>query len=170
MSSRLTVDEVLSGSRARLYDLIAAEPGVCFIDIARRLAWAHGQTQYHLWVLQREGFIQVVRWGRYVRYFATGQQARRRQLLEAARRDPATAPILEAMDATPRPTPRALAARLRVSRQAVAYHLRRLAAIDALQAAKPGGSALSPILDGETRSLGRAGPSRDQRCASLHAM
>ncbi|MBI2078291.1 MAG: helix-turn-helix domain-containing protein [Euryarchaeota archaeon] len=153
MSSRLTVDEVLSGSRARLYDLIASEPGVCFIDIARRLAWAHGQTQYHLWVLQREGFIQVVRWGRYVRYFATGQQGQRRQILEAARRDPATAPILEALQATPRPTPRGLAARLCVSRQAVAYHLQRLAAIDALQAA----TTAVPVANGRLAGAPRSG-------------
>jgi predicted transcriptional regulator len=87
---RLSKDGVLTGPRARLYDLILARPGIRFTDLVNGTQGHWGSTAHHLYVLERFQFVRSYRVGRCRRYVASlGPEAQSQQaahLEEAANR------------------------------------------------------------------------------------
>lgn len=72
--SRLVRPRVLDAeSRARIHDLVLAEPGIHAREVAQRLGRAGGVTDYHLDVLVREGFLTCLETPGFRRYFVTGR-------------------------------------------------------------------------------------------------
>ncbi|MDO8625738.1 MAG: winged helix-turn-helix transcriptional regulator, partial [Candidatus Diapherotrites archaeon] len=58
------------GTRNRLYAIIEESPGLHFRELQRRSGIAVGSLQYHLDFLQKRSFVQTVREGKFVRYYA----------------------------------------------------------------------------------------------------
>ncbi|UCE37580.1 MAG: winged helix-turn-helix transcriptional regulator [Thermoplasmata archaeon] len=65
----------LNQTRENIYDIISRNPGITFGTITRELRLAAGECQYHVRVLEREGYIKSKRTGKYTRYYLTGQKA-----------------------------------------------------------------------------------------------
>lgn len=66
---------LLNETRANIHDIISSNPGISFGAITRELGLAPGECQYHIRVLEREGYIKSKRAGKYTRYYLTGQKA-----------------------------------------------------------------------------------------------
>jgi predicted transcriptional regulator len=64
----------LNETRANIFDVISNNPGVTFGAITRELNLAFGECQYHIRVLEREGYIKSKRTGKYTRYYLIGQK------------------------------------------------------------------------------------------------
>ena|SRR5208283_1273988 len=67
-STRRGPPEALDSTQRRIFDYIAAHPGVHLRQICRELGLAMGDVQYHIHRLEREGRISSVRRGLY-RFF-----------------------------------------------------------------------------------------------------
>ncbi len=65
----------LNETRANIHEIISSNPGITFGAITRELGLAPGECQYHIRVLEREGYIKSKRAGKYTRYYLTGQKA-----------------------------------------------------------------------------------------------
>jgi predicted transcriptional regulator len=65
----------LNETRANIFDLVSENPGITFGAITRELNLAPGECQYHIRVLEREGYIKSKRTGKYTRYYLAGQKA-----------------------------------------------------------------------------------------------
>jgi predicted transcriptional regulator len=69
-------------ARARAYALVRERPGIHAREVARALGSA-GNADYHLGVLEREGFVSSVRTEGFRRYFLTGRLPPARMRTEA---------------------------------------------------------------------------------------
>ncbi len=56
-------------TRRRIYECVAASPGLHFREIQRRLALATGSLDYHLHYLEKNGLIRKERIGKFARYY-----------------------------------------------------------------------------------------------------
>jgi DNA-binding transcriptional ArsR family regulator len=118
--TRLAPHRVLDQpTRNALADLVHAEPGIAFGEAARRLDLGAGALTYHARVLERSGVIFSARDGQQRRFYpvAGGRVAGAPSLAERA---------LDGLRAGPRGLAE-LARELGVSRQALHYHLKRMA-------------------------------------------
>jgi len=124
--ANLRPDDLVTGPRARLYDLISNDPGIHFSALLQATHWGAGHLQYHLWVLERGGVIVARKCGRFKRFFATAQaqETDRRAIL--VERDDRLRRLGDLLRAPARPSITQLARFLGISHQAVAYHVRRL--------------------------------------------
>lgn len=126
----LTPGDLRTGARAKLLATIEGRPGIAFLDLVDVIGPRHnGATAHHLGILKRARLVQMVRAGRFRRYFvydpALPSAAERART--AFSMNPVTGDILRAVESNPGATQTAVAARFqRVSRQNVAYHLARL--------------------------------------------
>ncbi|HLF15920.1 MAG TPA: winged helix-turn-helix transcriptional regulator, partial [Candidatus Thermoplasmatota archaeon] len=128
--ARVHGSEVLEhAGRSHVYDMVKANPGVSFMELARSLSLGESTLTYHLRVLERNGFVSAVKDGRYLRYFdrASGLYAQDRKLLVAALRNRATAAIAQEILRTPGIAQHELAERFHVAPSTVNWHIRRLA-------------------------------------------
>jgi predicted transcriptional regulator len=64
----------LNETRANIFDVVSDNPGITFGAITRELNLAFGECQYHIRVLEREGYIKSKRTGKYTRYYLMGQK------------------------------------------------------------------------------------------------
>ncbi len=118
--TRLKPNRVLDQpTRERIAQIVGAEPGIAFSDLARRLDLGFGALTYHAQVLERSGVVFSARDGQQRRFFpvAGGFVKGSGSLSERA---------LQALLSGPRGLAE-LARELGVSRQALHYHLKRLA-------------------------------------------
>lgn len=60
-------------TRSRIFDLVAAEPGIHASAIAERLAGGHGNVDYHLGVLVRDKLLACVDTPGFRRFFVAGR-------------------------------------------------------------------------------------------------
>ena len=65
----------LNETRANIFEVVTDNPGITFGAITRELNLAPGECQYHIRVLEREGYIKSKRTGKYTRYYLVGQKA-----------------------------------------------------------------------------------------------
>lgn len=65
----------LNETRANIIEIVTENPGITFGAITRELNLAPGECQYHIRVLEREGYIKSKRTGKYTRYYLAGQKA-----------------------------------------------------------------------------------------------
>lgn len=117
--SRLRRDTLLDQDvRARIHAAVAADPGIHFAALRRRLGIGNGTLVHHVRVMESAGLIRSRRRGRYVRYALPGARVPPR--LTPRERD--VIARLDGQDAA------GLARDLGISRQAAHQHLRRLQA------------------------------------------
>jgi predicted transcriptional regulator len=65
----------LNETRANIFQVITDNPGITFGAITRELSLAPGECQYHIRVMEKEGYIKSKRTGKYTRYYLAGQKA-----------------------------------------------------------------------------------------------
>lgn len=65
----------LNETRANIFEVVTENPGITFGAITRELNLAPGECQYHIRVLEREGYIKSKRTGKYTRFYLMGQKA-----------------------------------------------------------------------------------------------
>ncbi len=65
----------LNETRANIFEVVTDNPGITFGAITRELNLAPGECQYHIRVLEREGYIKSKRTGKYTRYYLVGHKA-----------------------------------------------------------------------------------------------
>ena len=65
----------LNETRANIFEVVSDNPGITFGAITRELNLAPGECQYHIRVLEREGYLKSKRTGKYTRYYLVGQKA-----------------------------------------------------------------------------------------------
>jgi DNA-binding MarR family transcriptional regulator len=119
--SRLARNRMLeSEPRSRLAELVKAEPGITFSEAQRRLGLGAGALTYHTRRLEEAGVLFSSPDGQHRRLFHVGQgrvapvpPLSERALAELAQAGPTTLAVL--------------ATRLGVSKQALHYHVRRMA-------------------------------------------
>lgn len=132
--------------RARLHELVLAEPGIHQRELHRRLGGAWGPFAFHLRMLAKAGHVRVVKQGAYTLVVpATGHAG---AVASHAIPHPVARAVFDALPANGAPLPLAdLVSRVGVSRELVGYHLRGLEAR---------GLVTRLELDGSRRAVARA--------------
>jgi DNA-binding transcriptional ArsR family regulator len=68
--ARVHGDEILEHpGRAEVYERVKAFPGVNFVQLSEQVDFGTSTLNYHLRVLEKNGFVTSVRDGRYLRFF-----------------------------------------------------------------------------------------------------
>ena len=134
-------------NRQRLADHVERHPGIHLRKLARDLGLAIGTTEHHLHLLVRHGVLERHDQGGHAAYFAAGAcPAPERRLLCALRSDTPRR-LLRALAADPDLDPAGLAARLGISRSAVAHHIAKLVAEGLVERLRVGRSSLLRVRD-----------------------
>ena len=147
--TKLKKDHLLDvPARENIFRLIQATPGIHFLQIHKTLrtdrssAVAYGQLAYHLSQMERFELIVSKREGRYRRYFDTnarlGADAARVALLQTTPVPLIAKALLESPGSTQMALHQRLSSNLPITRQALAYHLKRLVAKDLAVVANEG--------------------------------
>ena len=116
----------MSGTRERIADHVAANPGVHFNGLVRALDLATGQVQYHVRRLRREDRVVAEDCCGRTHYYPAGYDAWDRRALALLRRE-TSADVVALLVARGRATPSEVAADLDLAASTVAYHVDRLA-------------------------------------------
>ncbi len=132
--SRLEKDEVLAHEkRDQVYQFIKDNPGPSFSDLLRELELSNGTLVHHLRILEMQEFIKPHRDGFRTRFYLRGPKVVPTAYLTRTQQQ-----ILDAIGAQPGVTQKELAQVLRIPREAVSYHTKRLAAAGQLQVRQEG--------------------------------
>lgn len=132
--SRLEKDEVLAHEkREQVYQFIKDNPGPSFSDLLRELEISNGTLVHHLRILEMQEFIKPHRDGFRTRFYLRGPKVVPTAYLTRTQQQ-----ILDAIAAQPGVTQKELANVLRIPREAVSYHTKRLAAAGQLQVRQEG--------------------------------
>lgn len=126
--SRLHHSELLDHpARAKLVQIIEAQPGIHFHDLAQKAELANGTAVHHLRKLSDSGHVNVRRSGRYTCYFPTGRvdptQAAAAPLLKSE----GAKQVLDAVRTKPGMSNLELAQATGLQPSTVNYHVQRLA-------------------------------------------
>jgi DNA-binding transcriptional ArsR family regulator len=124
--SRLRTDRLLEHpQRARLADLVAAEPGIHFQELGRRSGLANGTLTHHLQKLVDGGHVVAHKSGRYTCYFPRAASPGQRAAAGTTKSEGARA-ILAAIQARPGATMQEIALSCGLQASTVTYHVQRL--------------------------------------------
>lgn len=134
----------MSGTRERIAEHVATNPGVHFNGVVRALDLATGQVQYHVQRLSREGRVVAEDCCGRTHYYPTGYDAWEREAMALLRRETA-GDVVALLVAGGPATPGEVAAELDVAASTVAYHADRLVEHDII--------ARRPADGGRTRLL-----------------
>jgi predicted transcriptional regulator len=127
--SRIEDDEILKHpNRARINELIRAEPGIHFQDLARRVGLGRGTLDHHLRKLVDAELVTIRRSGGYACCFPKGSGAIDRRLMDAAPvlRSQGGRAVLQVVARRPGTSNRDLAMELGLAPSTVSYHLKKL--------------------------------------------
>jgi len=117
--SKLSPDRVLANqSRAQLYNMVNSQPGVTFGTLARALNIAPGTAEYHLRILEREGYIRSRKCGKFIRYYPYE--------MKTSPYTPVQQKILNSLAIEPDQSQTDLAEQVGVSKQVVNYNIKQL--------------------------------------------
>jgi DNA-binding MarR family transcriptional regulator len=144
--SRIADDEVLDNpNRARILDLVRAQPGVHFQDLVRQAAVGRGTLEHHLRKLEAAGLVTIKRSKGYACCFPKGAVDRR--LMEAAPvlRSEGGRAVLRAVAKRPGASSRDLAGHLGFAPSTVSYHLKRLESAGLVSPDPAVGARLTPL-------------------------
>lgn len=128
--ARVHGDEVLEHpGRAEVYERVKAFPGVNFVQLSEGVSFGASTLNYHLRVLERNGYITSVRDGRYLRFFdrTTGSYAGNRKMAVSALRNETSAAIAKHIRDHPGVAQYDLATAFGVTPSTVTWHINRLA-------------------------------------------
>ncbi|HVL88542.1 MAG TPA: winged helix-turn-helix transcriptional regulator [Candidatus Thermoplasmatota archaeon] len=140
--SRLAPRELLdNGARARIFELIRANPGTHASAIAQAAGTGWGTTMYHLARLREARMIVANRHGNKTCYFPMGIPEGTRARLAATRHDRARE-IADFVRSRPGATQKEVAASLGMSPALVSWHVRRLQQAGVLGARREGRATL----------------------------
>jgi DNA-binding MarR family transcriptional regulator len=128
MCSPLSFNEAKSGltRRGLVYDYIRAHPGAHVRGIAKHLRLANGDLQYHLFWLERNGFIKTKRNGFYRFVYPTMVFQERQEVLLSVLYQETPRDILLCLLHDPTITQGELARSLAHSQPTISWHLERL--------------------------------------------
>ena len=151
--SRLAPDDLLEGRRRTLYSTIFDSPGICFTDLRDATNIRFGVLQYHLETLERSGFVESVKVGKFRRYYPVGLDHRGAIELHAHAIDPGYSRILRAVEWIPGATNSELSHLFPDrARQSIGYRLGRLRKVGALEP-RPRGRTTEYFLTGEASTI-----------------
>lgn len=138
MYSKLKPDAVLANSsRAQLYNMVINQPGVTFGTLARALNIAPGTAEYHLRILEREGFIRARKCGKFIRYYPYE--------MSTSPYTPVQQKILNSLAIEPEQSQTDLADKVGVSKQVVNYNIKQLREFGVLEEQKQGTKVLCKL-------------------------
>lgn len=112
--------------RRRVHREVRKNPGVGVSEIARRLGFDQSTINYHAHTLARLGEVQIVRDGRTLRLFRPGRRSRRELAPLLVAKHTALRRIVSTISRNPGINGEALAAKLRLAKSTVSYHLKKL--------------------------------------------
>jgi DNA-binding transcriptional ArsR family regulator len=144
--SRIADDEVLRNpNRARILDLVRAQPGVHFQDLVRQAGVGRGTLEHHLRKLEAAGLVTIKRSKGYACCFPKGVVDRR--LMEAAPvlRSEGGRAVLREVARRPGASSRDLAGQLGFAPSTVSYHLKRLESAGLVAPDPAMGARLTPL-------------------------
>jgi predicted transcriptional regulator len=118
-------------TRGRIYGYIQANPGMTFTSVRESLDLKNGTLAYHLWVLERLGFIKSVREGRVRMLYLSGAPVTGKRLV-LSRIQYAILDLLRAEGAM---TQSEIAKHFEASRQRVHYNVKVLRELELVDAA-----------------------------------
>lgn len=127
--TRIADDELLQNpNRARILDLVRAEPGIHFQDLARKAGIGRGTLDHHLRKLVDAELVSIRRTSGYSCCFPKGVGAIDRRLMDAAPvlRSEGGRAVLQVVARRPGASSRDLAIELGLAPSTVSYHLKRL--------------------------------------------
>lgn len=127
--ARVHGEEILQhGGRSTVYEQVKAAPGSHFMDLCDRLPFGASTLNYHLRVLERNGFVTRVKDGRYVRFFdrRTGEYSQDRKKAASTLRNGTTAAIAAHIVQNPGVVQRDLARHFGIAASTVSWHVERL--------------------------------------------
>jgi DNA-binding MarR family transcriptional regulator len=129
--SKLSPDAVLSNtSRAQLYNMVCSQPGITFGTLARMLNIAPGTAEYHLRILEREGYLRSRKCGKFLRYYPWQ--------MSTSPYTPLQQKILNSLAIEPDQSQTGLAEKVGVSKQVVNYNIKQLREFGVLEEHKLG--------------------------------
>lgn len=127
--ARVSGEEILEHpGRLEVYERIKADPGMHFMDLCERLDFGASTLNYHLRVLERNGYVTRVKDGRYVRFFdrQDGSYSRDRKVAASTLRNDTTAKIAAHIIQNPGVAQRDLAKCFGIAASTVSWHIGRL--------------------------------------------
>lgn len=129
--SKLSPDAVLAnGSRAQLYNLVNSQPGITFGTLARTLSMAPGTAEYHLRILEREGYLRSRKCGKFIKYYP--------YQMKTSPYTPVQQKIVNSLAIEPDLSQTDLAEKVGVSKQVVNYNVKQLREFGILEEQKQG--------------------------------
>lgn len=133
--TRLTKREILQHEeRERIVELVEAEPGIHFRELARRLDAGHGILGHHLRKLEEAGAIQEHETGSHRCYFSTGRlRADEREALATVKAGGARK-VMAVLEEHPGLSLTEIAEEVGLARSTVSHHVSRLTEVDVLEA------------------------------------
>ncbi len=126
-------------TRGQIVGYVSANPGSTYSQVRKSLGLSNGTLAYHLWVLERLGFVRSERQGRLRRLFPTGPIARSDWFVLS----PIQYAILDVLHAQGPMSQIEIARRLRVSKQRAHYNVNALRKLALLQNTGEGRIGLS---------------------------
>lgn len=134
--ARVHGDEVLEHpGRSEVYERVKAYPGVSFVQLQEALGMGASTLNYHLRVLEKNGYVTPVRDGRYLRFFdrRSGHYSQNRKFAVSALRNPTTAAMARHIREHPGVSQSDLAQAFDVTPSTVCWHMARLAGAGLVQ-------------------------------------
>lgn len=114
-------------ARARLVQIVEAQPGIHFHDLAQKAELANGTAVHHLRKLSDSGHINVRRSGRYTCYFPSGRVDPTQAAAAPLLKSDGAKQVLDAVRSRPGLSNLELAQAIGLQPSTVNYHVQRLA-------------------------------------------
>jgi DNA-binding transcriptional ArsR family regulator len=127
--ARVSGNEVLThDARQEVYERVKSQPGVSFHELNDQVEFGASTLNYHLRVLERNGFVTRLKDGRYVRFFdrQSGAYAGGRKVALSALKNQTTAAIAREILRRPGVAQCDLASRFDIAASTVNWHVKRL--------------------------------------------
>ena len=152
---KITTASVLTNAtRSRIYEEIAANPGIFFNELARQTGVARSTLRYHLALLKMTGKISASKTGSDVRYFEnSGKFSETEQKILAFLHNGRERLICEYLIRNPKTTRADLEKVLGISGAAVTWHMNRLRDAGVLAVTKTGRTVQYMIAPDAARAL-----------------
>jgi len=137
---RISGQQALSHfTRGQIVGYVGANPGANYSQIRESLGLPNGTLAYHLWVLERLGFVRSERQGKLKRIYPAGPTARTPSVILS----PLQYGILDFLHSAGPTTQAELARRLGISKQRAHYNLKVLRNLELLESSGDGRIGIS---------------------------
>lgn len=140
--SRIEKDELLENERrARIFELIRANPGIHLSEIARELDFAWGTTLHHLRKLRADHLILYKEMGHHKSFFVNGSGLSEKQMEAMSLiKNGTLSRLAQYLETHPRVSLKELSEALQISPPLAAFHIRKLEKAGLVQKVRDGKS------------------------------